>query len=309
MINTVKQREIELDNISLLDRITSWVMSNTSHQLLEKNSKDYNENEHIHVDLDEFSIEKWTDQRVKILEILWGRGNRLPGDDELNKKLFVPYTLNSKSKILDIAVGLGACARMIAQDNYAHVDVVESYPELLPYLIKFIREKKLTPFISVLHNNLTEVELPRAKYDLIYGREAFFKIKDKRHVIGKCINALANKGQLVFTDFVLEKDACTNKIFTNWSERERQNVYPVSQDVYQKIFNRFDLKLNPVTDHSKEYISYMNSGWARLKKHLETHEFDDEFVNVMAQESDLWLSRVRALRSGKLKLVKFHVRS
>lgn len=294
------------DKASLLRRVAAWWASDDSHQLVEKDSEDYDENESIHIDFKKFAIEKWTKQRVKILEILWGVGTRLPGDDEFNQELFNLVPLNSKSKILDISAGLGSCSRLLAKNHFAHVDVIESTPNLLPHLVEAIKKAKQEPFISILDGDLNEVEIPRTKYDLIYGREALFKVKNKQAVLEKVVDGLNTNGHLIFTDFVLEKDASSYKIFKNWSEREKATVYPVSVTAYKNIINGFDMKLKPVVDYSEDYIRHVNVGWLRLKEYLEIHEFDNKFVNVMAQESDLWLSRVRALRSGKLKLVKFH---
>lgn len=293
--------------ISLKERIASWWASDDSHQLADKESPEFNHDQHIHVKLDEFSIERWSDDRVEIVELLWGKGNRLPGDDAFNMDLFNLVALNSKSKILDIAVGLGSCARMLAKSHFAHIDVIENYPNLLPHLIKNLEQEKLKPFISILNGNLNEVSLPDVKYDLIYGREAFFKIKNKQAVMEKIVDALTANGHFIFTDFVLERDASSYKIFKNWSAREKETVYPVSVATYKKIFKGFDMPLRAIEDYSEQYIHHVNKGWVRLKDYMQTHEFDDAFVDMMAQESDLWLSRVRALRSGKLKLVKFHV--
>ena len=127
----------------MLQRITTWLSSSSSHELVDAKSDEFEKGRHIGVDLKQFEIDKWTDLRVQILEIIWGRGNRLPGDGEFHTELFFHHDLSSKTKALDVAVGLGACATMIAQENFTHVDVVESYPELLPYLIQRIKEKNL----------------------------------------------------------------------------------------------------------------------------------------------------------------------
>lgn len=298
-----------IDNAStLLERVSSWWASEESQQLAVKSDESFDKSQKIHVDLDGFSLEEWTSQRVEILEILWGKGTRLPGDDKLNMELFNQVALDSKSNILDIAVGLGNCARMLTKHTYAHVDVIEAYPDLLPYLTKIIRNEQLDPFISVLRGGLVNVQLSPVKYDLIYGREALFKVKNKQNALEKIVDSLKENGHLIFTDFVLEKDASSYKIFKNWSAREKATVYPVSVATYRKIIESFDMELRPVMDYSSQYIHHVNMGWLRLKEYLENNEFDDAFVDVMAQESDLWLSRVRALRSGKLKLMKFHAK-
>ncbi|MBL1418977.1 MAG: methyltransferase domain-containing protein [Alphaproteobacteria bacterium] len=291
---------------SLLDRVADWWESEDSHKLADKDSVHHDKDQNIRVDLKKFELEKWTEQRINILEILWGRGTRIPGDEDLNRELFGGAGLNSKSKILDMAVGLGNCARIITKDSFAHIDVVEAYPNLLPHLIKVIKEEKLSRFISILDGDLTKVKLKQAKYDLIYGREAMFKIEDKNFILKKCLKALASHGQLIFTDFVLDHDAASYDIFKNWSEREKSIVYPISKGAYNHMFNTLKMQLYPTMDYSKQYVHHVNIGWRRLERHLKNHKIDEKFVDVMAQESDLWLSRVRALRSGKLKLLKFH---
>lgn len=292
---------------SILDRVSSWWSSDDEQQLTTSEASSFDEKRQIRVDLQNFSIDDWPDQRVEILEILWGSGNRLPGDDAFNLELFHHINLDSKSKILDIAGGLGNCSRLFAKKFYAQVDIVEAYPNLLPHLKKLNAQQKLEPFISILNGDLNNVQLPRIKYDLIYGREALFKIKDKQHALEKTVDALKAQGHLIFTDFVLEKDASSYRIFKNWSARENQTVYPVSIATYRKIIDGFEMEMKPIKDYSEQYIRYINQGWFQLKEYMKTHDFDDKFVDIMAQESDLWLSRVRALRSGKLKLVRFHV--
>lgn len=306
-ITTEPETTLQADQTSsLLDRVAAWWASDDSHRLADINAKGYNKNRDIHVDINKFSLEEWSLQRVQILEILWGAGTRLPGDDALSAELFNQVPLDSKSKILDIAVGLGNCARMLAKNNFAHVDVVEAYPNLLAHLITATKAEKLEPFISILKGDLTQTKLPKQRYDLIYGREALFKIKNKQTAMEKCVDALRPTGHFIFTDFALEKDASSYKVFKNWSAREKATVYPISLTQYKNIIHGLGMKLYPIVDYSEIYIHHVNAGWLRLKEYLKTHEYDDDFVNVMAQESDLWLSRVRALRSGKLKLVKFH---
>ncbi|MBL1240335.1 MAG: methyltransferase domain-containing protein [OCS116 cluster bacterium] len=291
---------------TLIDRVVAWWESDDSHKLADKNSKNHDKDQNIRVDLEKFELEKWTEQRIHILEILWGRGTRIPGDEALNRELFNGAGLNSKSKILDMAVGLGNCARIISKDSFAHIDVVEAYPNLLPHLIKVIKEEKLQRFISILDGDLETVKLKQAKYNLIYGREAMFKIEDKRSILQKCLKALNSNGHLIFTDFVLDHGAASYDIFKNWSDREKSIVYPVTKSAYTRIFKQLNMKLYPTMDYSTQYVHHVNVGWLRLEKYLKSHKIDDEFVDVMAQESDLWLSRVRSLRSGNLKLLKFH---
>ena len=304
-LNSVDKKK---DNYEpLLDRVASWWNSDTDYNISNKKAKEQNKPSEIHVNRKNFSLERWTDQRVQILEILWGTGTRIPGDAAFNKILFKTGSLTSKSKILDLAVGLGNCARMMAKDSFAHIDVIETYPDLLPYFNKLTREHKLDRFLFTLKGNLVDVKLTKAKYDLIYGREVFFKIKNKQHVIEKCIDSLSTRGSFIFTDFILEKDASSYGIFKNWSQRENGIIYPISEGVYRKIFSGLDMKFIQPIDYSKQYIHYVNMGWVRLKQYLEVNKFDDAFVDIMIEESELWLSRVRALESGKLKLLRFHI--
>lgn len=298
---------------SLMDRFALWWESDDNDRLVAREFEHHHKDmmyqdvdENISIDLKKFELDEWTKQRLKVLKILWGKDVRIPGDEEFNIELFHIVGMDSKTKILDMSVGLGNCARIMARDCFAHIDVIEAYPNLLPYFVDSIKRENLESFISILQGDLSEVKLQAAKYNLIYGRESMFKIKDKGFVLDKCIDALASHGHIIFTDFILSHGNKSFDVYEKWSEREKSTVYPVSKGAYTRIFNRHKVKLYPTMDYTKQYVNFVNLGWMKLEKYIQQNEYDDEFVDVMAQESELWLSRVRALRSGNLKLLRFH---
>ncbi len=304
---TQTHKPLNDEHITLLERVKSWISSDSNYLLTDKHIGDKAGSHSIHIDSTHHPLNYWPQERIDVLNILWGIGNRLPGNDAFNRKIFETAALDSKSRVLDVAVGFGAGARMIAKENFSKVDVIENYVEILPYLMKLTSENKLMHFISVLNGNLLEANIPKARYDLVYGREVFFKIKNKQNAIKKCVNGLKNNGKFIFTDFVLTDDASAYGSFENWSERERQSVYPVSLHDYNNIMHGLGLKIAPVQDYSQIYIKHVNAGWLRLRSYVRGEKIDEDFVNIMALEGDLWLSRVRALRSGKLKLIRFSV--
>lgn len=303
---TTKNNDTDHQYTPLLDRMTSWWNGDAGKQVVSKAVEKTDKSLEIHVNADNFTTERWTDLRVQILEILWGSGNRIPGDHAFNSRVFQTGLLNSKSKVLDLAGGFGKCATDVAKESFANVDIIESYQQLLPYINKTIKRTDAKLFVSLFEDNLNNVKLPRSKYDLVYGREILFKHKHKQNILEKCVDSLAPTGHFIFTDFVLEKNSTSYDIFKNWSKHELGEVHPVSENIYRNIFASFEMKFYHPTDISKEYIHNVNNGWARLKDFLTENKVDDEFVDIMIQESELWLSRVRALQSGKLKLLQFH---
>lgn len=299
--NLAKKRD------DIVHRISHWIKSDDNSAIVDKSNTKKKTNRSIEVDYKHLNSQDYSKTKIEVMNILWGKNNSLPGNNVFSKKLFQPELLTSKSVVLDLSIGLGACARMIADESFAKIDGLENDTSLIPSLIKSLNEKQQYRSIKVLKKDLEHVNLAHVKYDLIYGREAFFKIKNKHRAIEQCSCALRQKGRIIFTDFVLQKDVSASSTFKNWSERERQSVYPTSITTYMKIFKKLNLKVGHIENYSDEYISHVNKAWVNFKKHVAQDEMDRKFMNVMLLEGDLWLSRVRALKSSKLKLLKFQL--
>lgn len=292
---------------NIIDRVANWIKSDDNSVVVTKQNKSARSDKSIDLDYEQIKTINFTKYRVSVMNILWGKDSNFPGNEAFTRKLFNPEVLNSKSMVLDLSSGLGACARTITAESFAKIDVIQNDKNLLPFLEKSIREHELAPFLSILKNNMNVIELAKVKYDFIYGRECFFKIKNKQRAFEQCADSLKTNGRIIFTDFVLEKDMSSYTIFKNWSEQERSAVYPTTMANYLKMFEGLGFKIGPIEDYSEEYVDHVNSAWLNFKKYVSYTDLDERFMNVMLLEGDIWLSRVRALRSKKLKLLRFQL--
>ncbi len=66
----------------------------------------------------------------------------------------------------------------------------------------------------------------------------------------------------------------------------------------------FDVRV--AEDLSGSYQRYVLSAWAKLVDGLDREDLTRDFVNIMMVEADFWLRRMRALESGKLRLIRYH---
>lgn len=292
---------------NIIHRVANWIKSDDNSVVVSKQNTAPRSNESIDLDYEQIKTLNFTKSRVSVMDILWGKDNSFPGNASFTIKLFNPEMLNSKSMVLDLSSGLGACARTMTTESFAKIDVIQNDKNLLPFLAKSIKEHELTQFISILKEDMNAIKLAKVKYDFIYGRECFFKIKNKQRAFEQCADSLKTNGRFVFTDFVLEKDMSSYAVFKNWSEQERSAVYPTTMANYLKMFDGLGFKAGPVEDYSEEYIDHVNTAWLNFKKYVSYTELDERFMNVMLLEGDIWLSRVRALRSKKLRLLRFQL--
>lgn len=292
---------------NIIRRVANWIKSDNNGVVVTKQNTTPLSNKSLDLDYERIKLLNFTKSRVSVMDILWGKDSNFPGNDSFTIKIFNPEMLNSKSMVLDLSSGLGACARTIANESFAKIDIIQNDKNLLPFLAKSIEEHKLTPFLSILKDDMNVIKLAKVKYDFIYGRECFFKIKNKQRAFEQCADSLKNNGRIIFTDFVLEKNMSSYKVFKNWSEQERGAVYPTTLANYLKLFDGLGFKVGPIEDYSKEYIDHVNSAWLNFKKYVSYTELDERFMNVMLLEGDIWLSRVLALKSKKLRLLRFQL--
>lgn len=215
---------------NLIDRVTNWIKSDGNSEVVNKQNSTPRSDKSIDLDYEQIKTINFTKSRVSVMDILWGKDRSFPGNPSVTMKIFKPELLNSKSMVLDLSTGLGACARTITTNSFAKIDVIQNDKNLLPFLAKSIKEHELTQFISILKDDLNTIKLAKVKYDFIYGRESFFKIKNKQRAFEQCADSLKTNGRIIFTDFVLEKDMSSYTVFKNWSEQERSAVYPTTSD-------------------------------------------------------------------------------
>ncbi len=254
--------------------------------------------------LDQF--EDWSDVRTKIAEVIWGQGFINPGTRKFSRLVMAPARVTSKKSILDLTAGLGGTAAMLVRETGAWVDALEPNPTLAEKGRRMVASAPTGKQIDYQSVDFHELELPERRYHLIYSRERLFATRFKRRAIEQSMRSLKTGGQMLLTDYVITKGAHETPDVRHWRTKELEEIHPWTMEKYNDRMTEAGLKASSIIDMSKAIIDEVNMAWRRMLASLESGSIDRELVNSVLAEGEIWQSRIKAMRSGNVQLLRIN---
>ncbi|HET8726443.1 MAG TPA: methyltransferase domain-containing protein [Alphaproteobacteria bacterium] len=249
--------------------------------------------------------EYWSATRIEIAEIVWGPGFHTPGGEEHIPTLIKPFGLDESMSVLDLGAGLGGAARLMARVSNAWVTGLEEDPLLAHEGMERSVKAGLERRAPISRTNLEAVEFDK-RYDAIFSKEAFFRVKHKDDLFELLQKGIKPRGQFLFTDYVLKHSAAASKAVTRWREGEEREVFPwtVNQVVDRLKRGRFDIRITE--DITELHRNQIVSAWEKaMATFAEKKPADDETQKIIVSEAELWMRRVAALDTGDLRVFRF----
>jgi cyclopropane fatty-acyl-phospholipid synthase-like methyltransferase len=250
---------------------------------------------------------QWKGTRADILEAMWGKGFHLPGGNTYIDMLTTPLGLKKEMSVLDVSAGLGSVGRRMALTRGVFTIGLEPDATIVP------RAKERAIEVDM------DVKAPVTAYDpltfssekhyhCILSREFFFKIKNKPIFFKEIASTLfpdnSPRGQVTFTDFILEDSEAEKPAVKAWLSGERE-VFPVSLEKMRKTMAGAGLDLRVSEEITDKYRRDVLRGFASLATFLKDHEPDEETKRLVLTEMRVWSLRAAAMKQG-LKIFRFY---
>ena len=252
--------------------------------------------------------ELWTQERVDVLEAVFGGGALTPGGIPAMLKLVQPLGLDSSMSVLEFGAGIGGTARAIAEEFDTWITGIESSPLLVEIAGLRAHASGMAKKAPVLHENLDAPEIRARYYNAIYSRDALYTVGKKDALIGALVQGLRPKGQITFIDYVAADDlALVSAEIKAWKELEPTSVHLWTAERYRLALTMQKLDVRTVEDMTDEVRHDIISAWGNYLKTLNIKAFGSPaMANVVVREAELWVSRFNALSSGRLKAVRIY---
>ena len=151
---------------------------------------------------------------------LYGRGYVIPGDAASVLDLVEPFQLDGASTILDLAAGLGGPARTIAQAFHAKVTGLERDYDRAKRANAMSSALGAAHLVKIRNCDPESVELPTARFDGALGREATYAVAEKERFLRVVAQSLRTRGQIVLTDFALNRSAGERDELGKWQDQQ-----------------------------------------------------------------------------------------
>lgn len=246
----------------------------------------------------------WTADRVQVTEKIWGDGFSTPGAADFIPTVVKPFGLNPAMSVLDIGAGLGGATRTMAQQFGAWVTGVEQNPVLAEAGMARSTKAGLARQAPIQLMDLETFRWPK-RVDAIFSKDTLYTVRNKDGLIDAMEAALKPRGQMLFTDYVLESAKDRSREVEAWHQHEpvEPNVWTVEQTVSALQQRNLDIRI--AEDNTELHRATVLAAIQALVNHLETVSMDRETKLAVMEEVELWARRIAALERG-LKMYRFY---
>lgn len=242
---------------------------------------------------------------LAIRQRLYGRGYVIPGDAAWLLSLVEPFQLNASSSMLDLAAGLGGPARAIAQAFHAPVTGIERDYDRARQGNAMSSALGTSHLVRIKACDPETLELGTARFNCAIGREATYAVAEKERFLRVVAQSLRTRGQIVLTDFVLDRSAGERPELDAWQSKrtERPSLWTAAQ--YADCFKSVGYGLRRAEDISALYRRQIVGAWIGYLRAGEIRGRPAAQVEAVLAEAEACFRTVAALESGALKYYRF----
>ncbi len=251
---------------------------------------------------------EWTAARLELSKALWGGGFIRPSTEVFAGHLMARLRLDSRKTILDIAPGFCATSLFIAEQKNVWVEAIQSDAGLMEKVKQHLEFEKFGRQIELRQEDFSTFTLAHMRYLIIYGREHLYAFEDKQHIVAQLCRGLRDHGKLVLFDYIVKDGSYNSDAIEAWRELEPERVHPWTVGEYRQALEDGGAWLLGRDDFTEVMVQEIELAWRRMLQNLETGQIKPELVDSILNEGQLWQSRMRALQSGDLKLLRLDAR-
>lgn len=246
----------------------------------------------------------WSANRIQVAEKIWGEGFATPGGTDHIPTLVKPFGLNPAMSVLDLGAGLGGSTRAMAKAYGAWITGLEYNPVLTEAGMFRSHKAGLARQAPVQGFDPEAFRWPK-RVDCIFSKEMLFTVKNKDGLIDAIEACLKPRGQLLFTDYVLDRDTKPGRNFQGWMKNEPVEPHPWTVAQYEQAMAQRNLDIRIAEDISDMHRTLILDAIQALAKHLETVGMEKETKIAVVEEVELWARRVAVLTDG-IRVFRIH---
>jgi len=219
-------------------------------------------------------------------EALWGEGFIGPGGADEIKRLTAPFGLSAAHSLLLVGATAGGAARTIAADLGVWVTAYESDPDLAEVAARRLQRagvalaKRAT--VAVWHPNAPA--FARAAFHHALALDVLAGPR-RDAVLGAIVHAVKPGGQVMVV----------------------QSIDPMAGDgeAIVSMLGLLGCDLRVVEDETARHARQVLQGWKLLVRQLRGARPAPVQAAALVAEAEYWLLRLRRIREGRLKLMRW----
>jgi len=248
----------------------------------------------------------WPADRIEVAGQLWGEGFVFPGGEEEILRLAAPLCLSAASGLLLLGCGPGGPARSIANRFGVWVSGFEADAHLAAAGAMLCTRAGLGKRAQVETWDPTHPRFAHRYYHHALLLDAI-RVSAPEAILGALVLALRPGGQVTLAQTVVEAPLdLADRNVARWAELDRRNPDLPSEAAISRVLARLGFDIRVVEDISQRHITETVRGWHMAVRAMKTEKPAPARAALLVREAELWLLRCRLIRTGQLRLVRWH---
>jgi len=251
---------------------------------------------------------RWSQQRLEIVEELWGDGFLAPGGAEEILRLAAPLGLSAASSVLLIGAGAGGPPRALATERGAWVSAFDADPVLVSLATR-----------RILRAGAAQAK--RATVATWKPDAPSFPHKGFHHAVvvdaltattlQPTLTALADAikpgGQLMLVQTVIDPtfDA-TDPTVAAWRRLDPTAADPPMEAAVTNTLIGLGFDVRIVESQSLRHIRQALQGWKSVLRSLRGPRPTPAYAAALVAEAELWMRRLRLMHTGQVHHMRWH---
>ncbi len=244
-------------------------------------------------------------KRLEVMQQLWGKGMSGPGDEEYIIKLVKPFGLDPAFTVIDVGAGLGGATRLISEKFDIWITGLESDREVADAGMELSTMAGLAKRAPIHYFDMDRYEFRENSTDCVFSKESLYLVEHKERLLKEIINMIKPRGQLLFTDYVVPKDADEQAVAT-WAQGEANVPHPWTMRDYENLLTEARLDIRIKEDITEQVYGIITASWARFLSNLKGKTVDRDTSEAINDAVQLWSRRTQAIDAGALRICRFH---
>ncbi len=248
----------------------------------------------------------WPPRRIAAAEALWGQGFVTAGGKEELLRLAKPLGLRNDMTVLLLGGATGGPATALASTFGCWVAAFEADPDL--HALAAARAQQPGPVAKriTLEPWTTDVTLRPQYY---HHCMALSQMRDQPpdRLLAAIAGGLRPGGQLVLVEVVGDDPLDpADPVTAAWCRLEHQQPRCPSEQQISTGLGRLGFDVRVAEDISERHVAIALAGWREVVGGIEAANVDRAHVMALVTEAERWLYRVRLIRAGRIRMVRWH---
>jgi SAM-dependent methyltransferase len=247
----------------------------------------------------------WPAGRLAVAEALWGEGYLFPGGEAEMLRLARPLGLSAAASMLVVGTGSGGPPRSIASHLGSWVSGFEYDPALASLGAARCASAGLGRRASVARWDPEAPAFRARHYHHGLALEPL-RVAYPEAALAALAGALKPSGQLLLVEAVADTPLDPDDpIVAAWLRLDGRAHLPPTEMAVTRILGRLGFDVRVTEDISGRHAGQALHGWRDMVAALRDHPPDARRAAPLVAEAELWLLRLRLIRAGKLRLMRW----